>query len=207
MATEDDNVNSGALGTLLAVGACVTLGIALVVTALVRSEMNEELQKKEVGADQSFHDLVNEQSAKLNAPAAYVDRGKGTVSLPIERAMELTVSGLKKDPNSATPPAPPGAAGSGGSGGSSAAETAGSGGTGGSGGAGGTTEGEAKPPDEAIHAEAGKDDKKPEGDKPAGDKEKAEGKPDKKKEPKKAPAPAAPTKAAPAAPAPPTNGQ
>src|SRR5690242_5214385 len=104
MATEDDNVNSGALGTLLSVGAFSTLCIALVVTALVRSEMTEEQAKKEVGANQAVHDLFNEQSAKLNAPAAYVDRGKGLVSLPIERAMELVVSGLKKDPNSATPP-------------------------------------------------------------------------------------------------------
>src|SRR4051812_4348137 len=113
MATEADNVNSGALGTLLAVGALVTLGIGLVVTALVRSEMTEELQKKEVGADQSYRDLVNEQSAKFNVPAVYVDRDKGLVSLPIERAMELTVSNLKKDSNSATPPGPVGSSGGG----------------------------------------------------------------------------------------------
>ena len=146
MATEADNVNSGALGTLLAVGALVTLGIGLVVTALVRSEMTEELRSKEAGADQPYRDLVNEQSAKLNAPAAYVDRDKGLVSLPIERAMELTVSGLKKDPNSATPgPA-------GGSGGSAAATPAGSGGASGSGGMGGAA---TRPPDEAINAEGG----------------------------------------------------
>jgi hypothetical protein len=207
MATEDDNVSSGALGTLLTVGALTTLGIMLVVTALVRSEMSEEVEKKEVGANQPFLDLVNEQSAKLNAPAAYVDRGKGLVSLPIDRAMELTVSGLKKDPNSATPPAPA-AGGSGGGGGADAA-TAGSGGSAGTGGAApAATEGEVKPPDEATHAETDK----PEGDKekPAEKKEKEKEK-EKKEAPKPKPAPAAPAPAAPApapaAPAPAPHGQ
>src|SRR5689334_21925421 len=115
MATESDNVNSGALGTLLAVGACATLGIALVVTALVRTEVGEEMEKKDAGADRPFRDLIAEQTAKMAAPAAYVDRAHGLVSLPIDRAMELTVSSLIKDPNSATPPAP-----AGGTGGSSA---------------------------------------------------------------------------------------
>ena len=168
MATESDNVNSGALGTLLAVGTVATLGIALVVTALVRSELAAEAEIKEVGADRPYRDLVAEQTAKMAAPAAYVDRGRGVVALPIERAMEVTVAGLIKDPNSATPPAPIG-----GTGGSSATATGGSsaqmGGTGGSGGAGGTggTIGgaapageEPKPPQEAIHAEEKKDDKK-----------------------------------------------
>jgi hypothetical protein len=210
MATEDDNVSSGALGTLLAVGAFTTLGIMLVVTALVRSEMSEEAEKKEVGANSAFHDLANEQSAKLNAPAAYVDRGKGLVSLPIERAMELVVSGLTKDPNSATPPAAA-TGGSAGSGGADAA-TAGSGGSAGTGGAATTaTEGELKPPDEATHGET---------DKPEGDKEKPAEKKDsekkdkeKKEAPKPKPAPAAPAPAAPApapapaAPAPAPHGQ
>jgi hypothetical protein len=201
MATESDNVNSGALGTLLAVGTIATLGIALVVTALVRTEMSTEAEKKDVGADRPYRDLVAEQTAKMAAPASYVDRGRGLVSLPIDRAMELTVSGLIKDPNSATPPAPVG-----GSGGSSATEAGGAS-AGGSGGTGGVAPaGEAKPPGEdAKPAEEGKP---AEAAKPAEEK-----KEEKKKEaPKKAPpapvpatpAPAAP---APAAPAPAPNGQ
>src|SRR6188768_1032433 len=144
MATESDNVNSGALGTLLAVGTIATLGIALVVTALVRAETNEEVEKKELGADRPFRDLVAEQTAKMAAPATYVDRGRGLVSLPIDRAMELTVSGLIKDPNSATPPAPMG-----GTGGTSATEAAGSGGLGGSGGTAAAEEGKPAPSEEA----------------------------------------------------------
>jgi hypothetical protein len=135
MATESDNVNSGALGTLVAVGTIAFFGIALVVTALVRAELREEVAKKDEGADRPYRDMVAEQTAKLAAPAAYVDRGRGLVSLPIDRAMELTVSGLIKDPNSATPPAPIG--GSGGAAGADAGGSAGTGGAGGTAGAGG----------------------------------------------------------------------
>ena len=89
MATESDNVNSGALGTLVAVGTIAFFGIALVVTALVRAELSEEVAKKDISADRPYRDLVAEQTAKLGAPAQYVDRNRGLVSLPIDRAMEL----------------------------------------------------------------------------------------------------------------------
>jgi hypothetical protein len=202
MATESDNVNSGALVTLLFVGAFAMLGIALVVTALVRTETTEEAEKKEVGADRPYRDLVAEQTAKMAAPAAYLDRGKGSVSLPIDRAMELVVSGLTKDPNSATPPAPIG--GTGGTGGTAATEAGGTATTeaGGSGGTAGTApEGEAKPAEEATHAEGGK---------PAVEEKKDEKKKDEKKKDEKKkdapkhvpPVPAAPVPAAPAPAAP-----
>jgi len=199
MATESDNVNSGALGTLLAVGTVAMLGISLVVTALVRSEMTDEAEKKEVGADRPFRDLVAEQTAKMAAPATYVDRGHGVVSLPIDRAMEVTVSGLIKDPNSATPPAA-----AGGTGGSATTEAGGTaaqlGGTGGTAAAGEA----AKPAEEAKPADPAK---APEGAKPRPADEKKDAK--KKDAPKPpvpaAPVPAAPAPAAPAAPAP--NGQ
>ena len=199
MATESDNVNSGALLTLLFVGTFAILGIALVVTALVRTETTEEAEKKEVGADRPYRDLVAEQTAKMAAPAAYLDRGKGSVSLPIDRAMELVVSGLTKDPNSATPPAPIG--GTGGTGGTAATEAGGTAATeaGGTGGTAGTaTDGEAKPADEATHAEGGKpalgEEKKDEKDEKKKD--------EKKKEAPKPPVPAAPVPAAPAPAAP-----
>jgi len=192
MATESDNVNSGALGTLLAVGTVATLGIALVVTALVRAEVTNETELKEVGADRPYRDLVAEQTAKMAAPATYVDRGRGLVSLPIDRAMEVTVSGLIKDPNSATPPAPIG--GSGGAGGTAATEAGGaSAETGGTGGAGGTGGQEAKPVDEATHAE---------GTTPAEEKKDEKKKDEKKKDAPKPHVPAAPVPAAPAPPAP-----
>ena len=196
MATEADNVNSGALGTVIAVGTIAFFGIALVVTALVRAELADETEKKDVGADRVYRDVAAEQRAKLDAPASYVDRTKGIVALPIDRAMELTVSGLKKDPNSATPPAPAGA-GSGGTAPEAAAAGGGSGGTGGNAAEGTTNPPPAEAPQGAVGAE--KPSEKPVKDTDA----------DKKKAPKKlAPVPAAPAPATPApAPATAPNGQ
>jgi hypothetical protein len=197
MATESDNVNSGALGTLVAVGTFAMLGISLVVTALVRAEMADEVKKKEVAADRPYRDLVAEQTAQLGAPAAYKDRGKGLVSLPIDRAMELVVSGLAKDPNSATPPPPVG--GSAGMAGG-ATEAAGSGGFGGTGGTGATADGEGEKP-EGEEPKPGEELKK-EGDQPQAEPKKEPEKPapTKPAPPKPAPAPGAP--GTPAAPAP-----
>lgn len=203
MATESDNVNSGALGTLVAVGTIAFFGIALVVTALVRTEMQEELEKKEVSADRAYRDLLADQTSKLAAPAGYVDRSKGVVSLPIDRAMELTVEGYKKDPSSATP-----AGGGGGGAGGAGGTAAGGGGAGGSGGAGGTGGAGAKPADEAVHAEPKSSTEGQPTEAPAapGDEKKKTDK-EKKKAPKPGPAPVAPAPApaAPVAPAP--NGQ
>ena len=197
MATESDNVNSGALGTLVAVGAVAFFGIALVVTALVRAEMAEEVEKKEVSADRVYRDLVAEQTAKLNAPAAYVDRGRGFVSLPIDHAMELTVAGLAKDPNSATPPPPIG--GAGGGGGTSATDAAA--GSGGVGGVGGVDAGGSGGMAPTAEGEEKKDGEEP---KPAEDlKKEDEKKEGAKKAPKPVPAPKAPgAPGSPAAPAP-----
>jgi hypothetical protein len=197
MATETDNVNSGALGTIVALGTVSMLSITLVVTALVRAETVDEMEKKDVGVDRPYRDLVAEQTAKLSAPAAYVNRGSGLVSLPIERAMEVTVEGLKKDPNSATPPAPQG--GSGGTGGTATTETGGTAGeTGGTGGTASVEGAELKASEEAKPAEEKKDEKKK-------DEKKKEGaKPKPAAAVPVAPAPAAPPPApAPAAP----NGQ
>lgn len=186
MATEQDNVNSGALGTLVAVGTIAFLGIALVVTALVRAELAEELEKKEVAADRVYRDLVAEQTAKLNAQAAYSDRARGLVALPIDRAMELTVAGLVKDPNSATPTA-------------GGAPSTAAGGAGGSGGAAGAATDGAD--------QAAKNAKQPEGVKPAP----AKKAPPKKEAPSAPQSPAAPAPVklspSPAAPAPAPNGQ
>lgn len=213
MATESDNVNSGALGTLVAVGTIAFAGIAMVVTALVRTEMAEEVAKKEVFADRPYRDLVAEQTAKLNAPAAYVDRGRGLVSLPIDHAMELTVAGLAKDPNSATPPPPIG--GAGGAGGTSATDAAA--GTGGLGGLGGVDAGGSAGTAPTAEGDEKKGGEEP---KPAEDLKKEDEKKDgAKKKPAPttpkppgvpgspaAPAPVAPTPA-PAAPSPAPNGQ
>jgi len=136
MSTEVDKVNTGALGTLVVVGTFAMIAIATAVTALVRHDVELAQEAKDTDSDLVVRELKAEQRGLLNAPASYVDRGKGTVSLPIDLAKQVVVSELTRDPNSATPPAAATAEASGGSGGApataeggAAAVTGGAGGT------------------------------------------------------------------------------
>jgi hypothetical protein len=104
--TEADKINTGALGTLVAVGLLAMISITAAVTALVRHDLDVEEAQKDANSNQVVTDLKASQRGALNGPAGYVNRGKGTVSLPIDLAKGLVVSELSKDPNSATPPAP-----------------------------------------------------------------------------------------------------
>lgn len=109
-ATQPDRINTGALGTLVVVGLLAMISITAAVTALVRHDIEEEQSEKDADSNQVVIALKDQQRGVLNGPAGYVDRAKGTVSLPIDIAKQLVVSELQRDPNSATPPAPPGAA-------------------------------------------------------------------------------------------------
>ena len=75
MATESDNVNSGALATLVAVGTFAMLGVSLVVTALVRTEMADEAQKKEVAADRPELEVDREETREEHELAGEPDDG------------------------------------------------------------------------------------------------------------------------------------
>ena len=103
--TEADKINTGALGTLVAVGLLAMLSITAAVTALVRHDIDIEEASKDADANQVVTTLKAAQHAQLNGPAGYVDRNKGLVSLPIDLAKGLVVAELARDPNSATPPA------------------------------------------------------------------------------------------------------
>ena len=105
--TEADKINTGALGTLVAVGLFAMLSITAAVTALVRHDIEVEESTKDADANQVVVALKASQHAALTAPAGYVDRGKGLVSLPIGLAQGLVLAELAHDPNSATPPAAP----------------------------------------------------------------------------------------------------
>jgi len=105
--TEADKINTGALGTLVAVGLFAMLSITAAVTALVRHDIEIEEATKDADANQVVTDLKASQRGVLNGPAGYVDRGKGVVSLPIDLAQGLVVAELARDPNSATPAPPP----------------------------------------------------------------------------------------------------
>src|SRR3954471_20900309 len=85
-ATEADKINTGALGTLVAVGLFAMISITAAVTALVRHDLDGEEALKNAHANQAVTDLKKSQRGALNGPAAYVDRDKGLVSLPIDLA-------------------------------------------------------------------------------------------------------------------------
>jgi hypothetical protein len=102
--TESDKINTGALGTLVAVGLFAMLSITAAVTALVRHDIEIEEATKDADANQVVVALKASQRGTLNGPASYVDRGKGLVSLPIDLAKGLVVGELERDPSSATPP-------------------------------------------------------------------------------------------------------
>jgi hypothetical protein len=109
MATENDKVNTGALGTLLVVGLFATLSIALAVTALVRHSVQGTVDERQALAQQPYRDLRHQQTEKISAKPTWTDKGKGLVAIPIERAELKVLSELRRDPSSATPPAPPSA--------------------------------------------------------------------------------------------------
>ncbi|MEO7032781.1 MAG: hypothetical protein ABI548_03035 [Polyangiaceae bacterium] len=105
--TQADKINSGALGTLVVVGLLAMISITAAVTALVRHEMEGEESEKDADQNQTVIQLKSYQRSVLNAPAGYIDRGKGVITLPIDVAKSVVVSELQRDPNSATAPAPP----------------------------------------------------------------------------------------------------
>jgi hypothetical protein len=110
MATQADKVNTGALTTIVVVLAVSTLGISAALTALVRYETSELGAQKGVTANlRTYRELVSVQRAELNREPAWVDKAKDRVSIPVERAMELVVQDLRKDPNLATESADGGA--------------------------------------------------------------------------------------------------
>ncbi len=104
MATESDNINTSALGTIVAVGTLVTLAVILGVTALVRSEQDTALVAQNAMVnDRPVRELYAGQLAELNDGPAWVDREKGVVSIPIERAMDIVVNEYIRNPALATP--------------------------------------------------------------------------------------------------------
>lgn len=105
MATEPDKVDTGVLGTLAAVLACGLLATGLAVTALVRTEA-QELSAERSGTNEALAEMRGAQEADLNLPPAYMDQGAGIVRLPIDRAMQVVVRDLRKNPESATAPKP-----------------------------------------------------------------------------------------------------
>lgn len=96
MATQPDHVNSGAIATMFALTALATVAAALGITALVRSEQGELGSVRDEPISRAYRSLRAEQETSLKAPPAWVDREKGLVSLPIDKAMELTLQDIRR---------------------------------------------------------------------------------------------------------------
>ncbi len=109
MSNEPDEVNNGALATIIVIVALATLGIALVVTSLVREETAELSAEKEVATPQDgeYRQLKAIQLAEITAAPAWRDRGEGVVSIPIDRAMELVAESVRANPFNLSPGNPP----------------------------------------------------------------------------------------------------
>ncbi len=107
MATESDSVNTGALATIVIVGALAMIGITSALTALVRTQQSDKYNEMDSTANlKAYRQLVASQRKELEEPPSWEDKAKGDVRIPIERAEQLVVTGLQKNPASATP-APP----------------------------------------------------------------------------------------------------
>lgn len=100
---EPDSVNSGALSLVLGLVAVSTLAISLVVTALVRDEVQEVNAMRDLTQDADYRQLKASQLGALEAPAQLKDQAQGVVSVPIGRAMALTLEAVRRDPNSLSP--------------------------------------------------------------------------------------------------------
>lgn len=116
MATEEDAVGTGAIGTMVAVLALAVVVIGLAVTALVRNEQSALNATREASANlRPIRELRAAQLAEINATPAFVDKAHGVINVPIDRAMELIVGearsrqetgqGAAREPREATQPA------------------------------------------------------------------------------------------------------
>ncbi len=103
MATESDKLNTGAIATLVAVLTLTMVAIVAVLTAMVRQEVASEVTRKGgTASSREYRDLAAEQHTLLTREAQWVDRDAGVLSIPIERAMNLVVADLRREPTLAT---------------------------------------------------------------------------------------------------------
>jgi hypothetical protein len=107
MSNEPDNVNSGALATIIVLVALSTLAVALVVTALVRDETAFLEAKHGPTQSRSFESLRFEQEAKMNAAPSWVDREKGVARIPVASAMAIVLENVRANPLEMSPGSPP----------------------------------------------------------------------------------------------------
>lgn len=136
-ANEPDQINTGALATIIGIVAISTLGIGLFVNSLVRDETRALGSERQGTQERGIRELRAEQLSTLTATPTWKDRATGAVTLPIDAAKSFMVEAVSKRRSALSPwlpPPPPqgsgGAAGeAAGSGGDAAANPEGAGGT------------------------------------------------------------------------------
>ncbi|GEM_PF-1594215 len=122
--TEADKVNSGAIGTVLAVGAAAVVAISFAIYALVRDE--QSAFDEENGALANLHqvsELKRTQQEALNRPIGWSDANRSAVALPIGDAKQLFLKAVSENPFAASPGAPDTGAGGAGGAATGSAET------------------------------------------------------------------------------------
>jgi hypothetical protein len=107
MANEPDEVNSGALATIIVLLFVATLAVALVVTALVRDETARLHAQGDEAQSRAFKNLKSEQLTKLRATATWVDREQGIVKVPVTSAKEMVLAAIAANPLALSPGNPP----------------------------------------------------------------------------------------------------
>src|SRR4051812_6667400 len=109
MVTQADKTNTSVVATIVVVGALAMISISALLTAMVRSEEAEVDAVRPTHADlDTIAALDKQQTDDLHAAPHWSDKEARRVAIPIESAMKLVLSELKKDPNQASPPIPPG---------------------------------------------------------------------------------------------------
>ena len=92
---ERDDLNVPVIAMVGVVSVIVTVAIVFAVQALYYNYANSETERKVVQAPTVDADSrMAEQEAKL-ARYSWVDRAKGTVTIPIEQAMKLVIEDLR----------------------------------------------------------------------------------------------------------------
>jgi len=109
MVTQADKTNTSVVATIVVVGAFAMIAISALLTAMVRSEEADVDAVRPMHADlDTIAALDKQQNEGLHAAPHWSDKEARRVSIPIESAIKLVLSELKKDPNLASPPVPPG---------------------------------------------------------------------------------------------------
>jgi len=109
MVTQADKTNTSVVATIVVVGAFAMISISALLTAMVRSEEADVDAVRPTHADlDTIAALDKQQNEGLHAAPHWSDKEARRVSIPIESAIQLVLSELKRDPNLASPPVPPG---------------------------------------------------------------------------------------------------